>query len=121
MTSNDIGWPAWIGIVCEDLAAQRSFYGGVLRMRESDAGDGWVQFKLGDGLLELVQRDRSPQYDRVRYQVGFSVGDMETARRRMIDAGAQQIGDVEGGGEASGRWCYFRDPEGNVFEIKLRT
>jgi hypothetical protein len=25
--------------------------------------------------------------------------------------------DVEGGPEHGGYWCYFRDPEGNVFEI----
>ena len=26
--------------------------------------------------------------------------------------------EVEGGADSSGRWCYFRDPEGNVFELK---
>ncbi len=116
--SNDIGWPNWIGIVCDDLAAQRSFYRDVLGMREAAEGDGWAQFEFRERVLELIQRDDSPQYQRARYQVGFAVGDMETACRRLVEAGAEQISDVEGGADSSGRWCYFRDPEGNVFELK---
>ena len=119
--SNDVGWPTWIGIVCDDLAAQRSFYRDLLGMREAAEGNGWAQFQLGDRVLELIQRDNRPQYDRARYQVGFAVGDMENVSRRLVEAGAAQISEVEGGADSSGRWCYFRDPEGNVFELKQLT
>jgi catechol-2,3-dioxygenase len=118
--STEIGWPSWIGIVCDDLAAQLSFYREVFGVQEAAKGDGWVQFEFGDRLLELIQRDESPEYERARYQVGFAVGDMEKSRRRLLGAGAEQISSIQGGADLSGPWCYFRDPEGNVFELKER-
>jgi catechol 2,3-dioxygenase-like lactoylglutathione lyase family enzyme len=66
----------------------------------------------------LLRRDpEQVQYDRARYQPGFAVADIERARERLIGLGAQQLTDVEGGREHGGFWCYFRDPEGHVFEI----
>ena len=110
-------WPTWIGIVCDDLEAQRAFYREVLAADEGEPGEGWIHFRFGNRLLELIARDASPQYEHARYQVGFTVDDIESARRRLLDAGAQQVSDVEGEPGSPNRWCYFRDPEGNVFEI----
>ncbi len=65
-----LDWPCWIGVVAEDLAAQRRFYRDVLGFTELNSGPDWVHFGLGQGnLLELVQRNEDPQYDQVRYQV----------------------------------------------------
>ncbi len=112
------GWPNWLGLVAEDLEAQRRFYGEVLGLGEMDAGDHWVQFDLGEGrLFELLRRDDQPQYDGVRFQPGFAVGDIGLARERLIALGTRPITEIEGGPEHGGYWCYFRDPEGNVFEI----
>ena len=107
---SDFRWPTWIGIVCDDLDAQRTFYRGVLGVDESGSGDGWVHFELGANLLELIRRDPSPQYERPRYQVGYTVDDIEAARERLIAAGAEQVSEIEGGADT-------RDPEGNVFEV----
>jgi len=30
------------------------------------------------------------------------------------------VTEIEGDAQAGGRWCYFRDAEGNIFEIKER-
>jgi predicted enzyme related to lactoylglutathione lyase len=117
----DLGWPNWIGVVANDLEAQRRFYRDVLGLRELDAGDDWVQFDMGwPNVLELLQRSDEPQYERARYQVGFAVRDIRAARRRLIDRGVEAVTDVDGSAEAGGRWSYFRDPEGNVFEISER-
>jgi hypothetical protein len=69
-------------------------------------------------LFELIQLDPSPQYDGKRYQVEFTAADIRTARADLIKRGVTPLSAIEG--EESGSpnvWCYFRDPEGNVFEI----
>jgi catechol-2,3-dioxygenase len=117
-----LGWPCWIGVVAEDLAEQRRFYREVLGFSELDVGRDWVHFDLGSGnLLELVQRSDDPQYERARYQVGYSVEDILGARSELIARGVHPLTEIEGSKEGGGCWCYFRDPEGNVFEIKERA
>jgi predicted enzyme related to lactoylglutathione lyase len=114
-----LGWPTWIGVVVDDLELQAAFYESV-GLRRTDAGQDWIQFDLDGRTFELLERSRVPQYDVRRYQVGFDVADIEAARRSLIEAGAVQISDVETAADGKSRWCYFRDPEGNVFEITER-
>ena len=114
-------WPNWLGVVVDDLDAQRRFYGEILGLEEVDAGDDWVQFDMGGlNLFELLRRSDEPQYDRRRFQPGFAVEDVHAARGRLIERGAEPITPIEGGPAAGGYWCYFRDPEGNVFEVSQR-
>jgi predicted enzyme related to lactoylglutathione lyase len=114
-----LGWPSWIGVVADDLDRQRRFYGTVLGFTEIAEGPDWVHFDLGEArLLEIVQRSDLPQYDQARYQVGYAVEDIEAAREQLIALGVQVVSDLEG--SAGSRWCYFRDAEGNVFELKER-
>jgi predicted enzyme related to lactoylglutathione lyase len=114
-------WPNWLGVVVEDLEAQRAFYANVLGLAESDAGEDWVQFDMGGpNLFELLRRSDQPQYDQSRFQPGFAVGDIRSARARLIEHGAEAITEIEGGPGSGGYWCYFRDPEGNVFELSQR-
>ena len=117
-----LGWPCWVGVVADDLDAQRRFYRDVLGLAELAAGPGWVQFDFGDaGVFELVQRSAEPQYGQARYQVGYAVADIESARDQLVFSGVRQVTEIEGDAAAGGRWCYFRDAEGNVFEIRERT
>ena len=117
----NVGWPCWVGVVAEDLEMQRQFYHDVLGLAELAAGPGWAQFDFGgSGVLELVQRSSEPQYDQARYQVGYAVADIESARDHLVSLGVRQVTDIEGDAHAGGRWCYFRDAEGNIFEIKER-
>lgn len=115
-------WPTWIGVVAEDLDRQRRFYRDILGFTETARGDDWVQFDLGESrLLEIVRRSDSPQYDQARYQVGYAVEDIDGARRRLIERGVEPLSDLEGSAADGGRWCYFRDAESNVFELKERA
>jgi catechol 2,3-dioxygenase-like lactoylglutathione lyase family enzyme len=112
-------WPTWIGIVVEDLERQRRFWGGLLGLPENETGSDFVDFDLGDGRrLELVQRSDQPEYDRPRFQVGFEVEDVARVREDLIRRGIEPIGVMQA--NAVSPWAYFRDPEGNVFEIKQR-
>jgi predicted enzyme related to lactoylglutathione lyase len=116
-----VGWPIWVGVVVEDFEAQRSFYSGALGLREMAAGDGWAWFDMGwPNMFEIVKRSEAVQYERARYQVGFMVGDIHTARAELISRGARPLTEVDGGPELGGLWCYFRDAEGNVFSINQR-
>jgi len=116
-----VDWPCWVGVVAEDLNTQRRFYRDVLGLPELAAGQGWVQFGFGQaGILEIVQRSGEPQYDHARYQVGYAVADIESAREYLVSRGVEQVSGIEGDADAGGRWCYFRDAEGNIFEIKER-
>ena len=111
-----IGWPTWIGVVVDDMERMAAFY-EVLGIPRTDTGDDWIQLDLEGRTFEILQRSGLPQYDGRRFQVGFDVADIEAARDALIEAGAEPISDVEGG---DNRWAYFRDPEGDVFEITQR-
>ena len=121
MAGSDLRWPNWIGVVAEDLGMQRAFYRDVLGLAEIGSGDGWVHFDMGfPNVIEVLQRNRDPEYDRARYQVGYAVDDIRGARERLIRAGVAPITEIDGGSDSNGYWCYFRDPEDNVFEISQR-
>jgi catechol 2,3-dioxygenase-like lactoylglutathione lyase family enzyme len=115
-----LAWPRWIGVVVDDLDGQRRFWGELLGLPEAAADSGYVQFDMGHGrVFELLQRSDLSQYDRPRFQVGFAVEDIQGAREQLLRLGADPISEiVEGGGSS---WAYFRDPEGNVFEITQRA
>jgi catechol 2,3-dioxygenase-like lactoylglutathione lyase family enzyme len=115
-----LGWPGWIGVVVDDLDGQGRFWGDLLGLPESARGEDFIQFDLPDGrTFEVLLRSDDPQYDRRRFQVGFVVDDIEAARVDLIRRGVEPITDILGAEEA--RWAYFRDPEGNVFEITERS
>ena len=115
-----LGWPIWIGVVADDLEAQAAFYRDVLGWRQTGSGPDWVHFEVDGQLFEILARSSLPQYDTRRVQVGFEVDDIEIARGELIGMGVEPISGIEGGDGPGGRWAYFRDPEGNVFEIKER-
>jgi catechol-2,3-dioxygenase len=121
MTDPVLRFPRWIGVVCSDLQAQRNFYCATLGLREIASGDGWLQLDLGNGVtFELLARSSAPQYDRPRYQVGFDVADIASAREELIARGVEPITDVIESSDNASKWAYFRDLEGNVFEITQR-
>jgi len=112
-------WPTWIGVVVDDLEKQRRFYRDALGFRETGSSERWVHMEFPNGgLFELIQRDPSPQYEAKRYQVGFTVEDLQATREELIRRGVEPISEIEGQESGSSNlWCYFRDAEDNVFEI----
>jgi catechol 2,3-dioxygenase-like lactoylglutathione lyase family enzyme len=114
-----LGWPVWIGVVSEDLEAQRRFYRDVLGLQEMDAGESWIEFDMGSKrVFELIARDPTvPEYVTSGYVVGFEVEDIRAAGEELAARGVDQVSDIEGGPDSGQYWCYFRDGEGNLFEI----
>ena len=75
-----LGWPTWIGVVAEDLEAQRRFWDELLGVPEDHSGPDYVDFELGDGRsFEVIRRSQVPEYDRRRFQVGS--GEVTTGAR----------------------------------------
>jgi len=116
-----LGWPTWVGIVVEDLPRQRQFWAELLGVPEDHSGPDFVDFEMGGGRsFELIRRSDDSEYDRKRFQVGFAVDDIQAVRTELLRRGVEPIGDIVDD-EAGSPWAYFRDPEGNVFEIKQRA
>jgi catechol 2,3-dioxygenase-like lactoylglutathione lyase family enzyme len=120
MADSLLGWPTWIGVVVEDLEEARRFWRDVIGFAEITATDDYAELDLGmNRRLELLARSDAPQYDRPRFQVGFEVDDVRAAREELIGRGVEPVSEVEKGEDSA--WCYFRDPQGNVFEITHRS
>ena len=113
-------WPVWIGVVCEDLEAQRTFYRDTLGLREVRAGEGFVWFEFEDKLFELLAKSDKPQYDRRRVSFAFEVDDIHSARAELLSKGVEPVSEIEGGVDARQYWAYFKDAEGNLFEVVER-
>jgi catechol 2,3-dioxygenase-like lactoylglutathione lyase family enzyme len=115
-----LGWPVWVGVVTEDLQSQRTFYRDVLGLQEHDAGEDFVIFDVDGHILELLARSDAPQYAERSVCVGFLVEDIEAAREELLRRGVEPVTGVEGPAEGQ-YWTYFRDGEGNLFELVQRV
>ena len=97
-------WPTWIGLVVEDLEAQRRYYRDVLGI-----------FDVGSHMFELIAKSSGPYYEHKGFHIGFAVADIEVARVELISRGLEPVGEIQSG--AGNSWCYFKDPEGNFYQI----
>lgn len=114
-------WPIWIGVVCEDLDAQRKFYRDVLGLEEIRSGEGFVWFEIEGKLFELLAKSDKPQYDRRRVSFAFEVEDIRATRADLLARGVEAVTDIQGGPDARQYWAYFRDAEENLFEVVERV
>lgn len=114
-TPGKVAWPTWVGIVCDDFAAQRSFYGQLLGVPESNVREGSVQFLLDGKIVELFARSSVPQYAKRGVAVGFVVDDLIRARGELVARGIRTVSEIESDGRD--RWAYFEDGDGNLFEL----
>ena len=113
-----LGPPTWVGVVAEDLERERAFYRDVLGLEEVREREGYVWFRLGEGTLEIAQRSSDhPELQRAGSAIGYRVEDVDATRNELMARGAQALTEIQGGPKAGARWCYFRDPEGNTFQI----
>jgi catechol 2,3-dioxygenase-like lactoylglutathione lyase family enzyme len=70
--------------------------------------------ELAEGSPPAVNR---PGYS----HLAFEVGSVEAARRLVLAASGQPVGEIVTLATAAGRrvtWCYVTDPEGNILELQ---
>lgn len=113
-------WPIWIGVVCDDLEGQRKFYRDTLGLDEVRVGEDFVWFELDNKMFELLAKSDKPQYDRRRVSFAFEVDDIRSTRADLLTRGVVPVTDIEGGPDARQYWAYFKDAEGNLFEVVQR-
>lgn len=118
--SPTLGWPVWIGIVCEDLEVQRHFYGDVLGLKELQSGPSYAWFDVDGKLFELLAKSSVPEYNERRVVFAFDVEDIHAARAQLVKKGVEPLTEIEGGPGSRQYWAYFKDAEGNLFEIVQR-
>ena len=114
----------WAGLKVRDRAAAARFFAGTLGMeqvRASDLRDDTV-FRLPSGQMIELFGPQSAEYTLHDSAVvaGFEVDDVEAFRRDMSERGVEFVTEVEGGPKY-GRWCYFRGPEGGLFQVFSRA
>jgi hypothetical protein len=89
-------------------------------LSELKAGRNWVWFDFDGNLLELLAKSPLPQYDRRRVSFAFDVDNIESARATLIERGVEPVTEIEGGPKSLQYWTYFKDAEGNLFELVQR-
>jgi catechol 2,3-dioxygenase-like lactoylglutathione lyase family enzyme len=135
-----------VGIVVDDLAAAKAFFGelGLELQGGGQVEGGWVdrivglegvrvEFAMvetpdGHGRLELIKFHapsgadgdrRAPANTPGLRHVAFEVDDIDAAVAGLRDRGGELVGEVERAGN-SYRLCYSRGPEGIIVELAER-
>lgn len=89
-----LGWPTWVVVVVKDLDGQRRFWSDLLGLQAAASGPDFVHFDVGRGRnFELIELSQEPEYDRLRFQVGFAVRDIHRAREDLLRRGVEPITD----------------------------
>jgi predicted enzyme related to lactoylglutathione lyase len=110
-----LNWPTWVGLVVDDLEAQRRYYRDVVGLKERRVDEGYVHFEVGSNMFELLAKSSDIQTAHRGFQIGFAVANIAAVRAELISRGIEPVGDIE---SFNGMyWCYFKDPEGNLYEI----
>ena len=106
----------WVGLKVRDRVAAARFFGdtlGMQQVRASDSRDDTV-FRLPSGQVIELFGPQSPEYALHDSAV------VEAFRQEMSERGVEFVTEVEGGPKY-GRWCYFRGPEGCLFQVFSRA
>jgi predicted enzyme related to lactoylglutathione lyase len=101
-------------IPADDMARAKSFYANVFgwSMEDWDAENAMINPTGEDGIGgDIHQRSEVPHPT-----VVVSVDDVEASMKTVLEQGGEAIGGVELLGDM-GRYCYFRDTEGNVIGL----
>jgi len=119
--------PSFLALFVRDLQTSARFYAEAVglplhRGADNEAPDDpWlagehasVSFRDG-GYFHFALFERAPGSETVRAQLGFSVGDIESAHARMSAAGARMLHPPRN--EAWGTTARYEDPDGNCVSL----
>ena len=112
----------YVVLLCEDLAAMRAFYEGVLGFRLHRELQDWVEMELGSTLLTLRPRGRPYDGGKLPNSAGVQLAfrvlpeEVDACYRELLE---KQVDILEPprDWEYGHRTLFFKDPEGNILEI----
>ena len=108
---------SWVGVATNDFAASLRFFTEVLGLEIEVRGEHGAILRVAPGQqLEIFGGQGSDDPLHATPTVAFEVDDLAAASQALVAGGAQLVGEV--GGWNGSEWQYFRDPTGNLFEIK---
>ena len=119
MITNEV---AFVAIAVSDAERARKFYQETLELKPATTamGGAWVEYELGATTIG-VGCHPAWQPSRDGTTVAFEVDDIRSARAELIRRGVESITEIEGGPESLQYWAYFKDAEGNLFELVQRV
>jgi glyoxylase I family protein len=118
-----------VALQVRDPGAVARWYGEQLGMRVVRTGEapGHARFLADDAGASILEVYAGalpvPDYaamDPLLLHVAFATGDVEAARRRLIEAGATAVGDVTVT-PAGDRFAMLRDPWGLALQLACRA
>jgi predicted enzyme related to lactoylglutathione lyase len=111
---------SWVGMETQKFAEACRFFEEVFGLRRGSAAVDFLEFECPNGDVVEIFGPRSghPAYQFARNPVvvGFSVADIENARRHLERSGVTLLGEVVRDSEGAA-WQHFRGPDGLVFEL----
>jgi catechol 2,3-dioxygenase-like lactoylglutathione lyase family enzyme len=114
---------SWVGYRTEDIDAATRFFGEVLGLpvlRRSDKSK-VIAFSFPSGQTLEVCWPGSRYYAlQAQPVLALDVEDITAARAELEAAGIEFLTEISTlpGGQAPGfAWCYFRGPDGHVFQL----
>lgn len=106
----------WLGVQVERFDEMDQFLATLFGEEAAAREPGFRLWRLAGGdLVELFEAGTKPSFASAPV-VGFLVDDLQTARRDLVDAGAEIVGGY-GPNEDGYETIHFRAPDGNVYEI----
>jgi len=108
----------WVGAATDDRAGTAAFFIEHLGMKLTTDVPGFTQLVAENGdRVELFGPD-SVEHDHLDTGpvAGFWIDDADAAHDELVEAGLDEVTDVERGSDGHG-WFYFRAPDGNFYEL----
>ena len=112
----------FVAVPVQDLKRADEFYGQTLGLRRnSNSGDRWVEYELGNVTLALVSPEAmGPDFEARGHQmpIALRVPDVDDAREKLEAVGIEFVhGTID---SAVCRLATFRDPDGNAIQLHRR-
>jgi predicted enzyme related to lactoylglutathione lyase len=110
---------SWVGTRTERYSELTAFYRDAMGLDVDHEEEDFTVFKLPDG--SKVEVFGPSDQDHTHFQTGpvagFEVEDIEAARARLEEGGAEFIGPIHHWEPTGEAWSHFRAPDGNVYEL----
>lgn len=110
---------SWVGTRTERYSELTAFFRGAMGLDVDHEEEDFIVFKLPDGSKVEVfgPSDQDHTHFETGPVAGFEVDDVEAARARLQEGGAEFIGPIHHWAPTGEAWSHFRAPDGNVYEL----